>query len=98
MRVVVATGIALAVVGMVIALPDVSRAAFPWFDPFRTETMVSPEPGVPWKPRDPLPAVPALDVPVPFDPDKELTLPELTAYALRNNPQTREAWFAAQAE
>jgi len=29
--------------------------------------------------------------------DKALTLPELTEFALRNNPRTRQAWYAARA-
>lgn len=50
-----------------------------------------------WRSPDALPSVP----PAPTSPlpvaARPLSLPELTEFALRNNPRTREAWFAARA-
>ena len=68
-----------------------------WSDPFRTSTDVSPSPGVPWEPRQPLPTITAPDVAPQPTTSAPLTLAELTEYALRNNPRTRQAWFAARA-
>jgi TolC family type I secretion outer membrane protein len=90
------TRITLVVVGTWVLIVGTGGTAFPWVDPFRTETAVAPEPGVPWRSPSPLPALPDLGAPEPPDASQPLTLPELTDFALRNNPQTREAWFAAQ--
>jgi outer membrane protein len=68
-----------------------------WSDPFRTSSDVSPSPGVPWEPRQPLPTITAPDVAPQPATSAPLTLAELTEYALRNNPRTRQAWFAARA-
>lgn len=65
--------------------------------PFDTERYVSPAPNLKWEPALALPEVkepqrarlPAGTAP--------LSLPELTEMALRNNPKTRQAWFAARA-
>jgi len=66
-------------------------------DPFGTERYVPAAPGMIWRSPDALPSVP----PAPTSPlpvaDRPLSLPELTEFALRNNPRTREAWFAARA-
>jgi len=66
-------------------------------DPFGTERYVPTAPGVMWQSPDALPQVP----PAPTSPlpagDRPLSLPELTEFALRNNPRTRQAWFAARA-
>jgi outer membrane protein TolC len=67
------------------------------FDPFDTAKSVTRDPGIRWEPNVPLPAV---DVPgsgeqLPIT--RPLSLPELTEYALRNNPRTRQAWLAAVA-
>jgi outer membrane protein TolC len=90
------TRITLVVVGAWGIIFGAGETAFSWFDPFRTDAAVAPEPGVPWRPPSPLPASPDLGAPEPPDASKALTLPELTEFALRNNPQTREAWFAAK--
>lgn len=66
-------------------------------DPFDTERYVPAAPGRIWRSPDALPPVP----PAPTSPlpvaDRPLSLPELTEFALRNNPRTRQAWFAARA-
>jgi outer membrane protein len=68
-----------------------------WSDPLGVLRDVSPAPGVPWQPSRPLPSVPTPEVaPQPTSTDP-LSLAELTEYALRNNPRTRQAWFAARA-
>jgi len=66
-------------------------------DPFGIEQRVVPAPHQSWQPAEPLPAVP---VPLQAEPPRStapLSLPELTEFALRNNPRTRQAWFAARA-
>lgn len=66
-------------------------------DPFGTERYVPAAPGVRWQSPDALPQVPAApggQLPVAARP---LSLPELTEFALQNNPRTRQAWFAARA-
>jgi len=68
-----------------------------WRDPFRTDATVAPRPGVLWESQQALPQVPAppaIQAPLPTN---ALTLPELTEFALRNNPRARQAWFAARA-
>src|SRR5215213_9389997 len=66
-------------------------------DPYKTETRVSPAPHRVWEAERPLPPVPQPGTaPVPTS-AVPLTLPELTEYALRNNPRARQAWFAARA-
>ena len=66
-------------------------------DPFGTERYVPAAPGVRWQSPDALPQVP--DAPVGQLPvaARPLSLPELTEFALQNNPRTRQAWFAARA-
>ena len=66
-------------------------------DPFGTDRYVPAAPGVRWQSPDALPQVP--DAPSGKLPvaDRPLSLPELTEFALQNNPRTREAWFAARA-
>lgn len=66
-------------------------------DPRGVEAKTAPEPHRYWQPDKPLPAVTApvrTEQPVG---KALLTLPELTEFALRNNPKTRQAWFAARA-
>jgi outer membrane protein TolC len=46
---------------------------------------------------EPLPVVAVPNTAGSVATDSSLTLPELTEFALRNNPRTRQAWFAAQA-
>jgi len=68
-----------------------------WQDPLRKDSQTAPALGTFWTPQNALPAVPrppTTPVPVSASP---LSLPELTEYALRNNPRSREAWLAARA-
>lgn len=66
-------------------------------DPFGTERYVPAAPGIRWQSPDALPQVP--DAPSGQLPAaaRPLSLPELTEFALQNNPRTRQAWFAARA-
>jgi len=66
-------------------------------DPFNTERYVPSAAGVRWQSPDPLPLVPVPSSAALPVGDRPLSLPELTEYALRNNPRTRQAWFAARA-
>ena len=66
-------------------------------DPLSTGKRVSPAPNLRWEPTQPLPAVLAPSLALELPGAAALTLPELTEYALRNNPKTRQAWFAARA-
>jgi len=68
-----------------------------WRDPFGVEQRTSPAPNKPWEPMEPLPVVAVPNTAGSVATDSSLTLPELTEFALRNNPRTRQAWFAAQA-
>lgn len=67
-------------------------------DPFAVESLVAPAPHQAWRPAKPLPSVgtPAA-APESLPGSAPLSLPELTEFALRNNPRTRQAWFAARA-
>jgi len=66
-------------------------------DPFGTDRYVPAAPGVLWQSPDALPQVPPVrSASLPLE-DRPLSLPELTEFALQNNPRTREAWFAARA-
>ncbi len=66
-------------------------------DPFDTGRYVPSSPGVRWQSPVELPRVP--DPPGTPSPsaDRLFTLPELTEFALQNNPKTRQAWYAARA-
>jgi outer membrane protein len=67
------------------------------YDPFDTEATVAPSPGMRWEP-DKLPSAaarPPARQPLPTK--APLTLAELTELALKNNPRSRQAWFAARA-
>lgn len=78
----------------------VSASAFSdWsiHDPWDLNQRAAPEPGTQWVPAQPLPVVPAPQNAVSGPGAQPLTLPELTELALRNNPKTRQAWFAARA-
>lgn len=68
-----------------------------WSDPFNTDSKVAPAPGVRWDSPGPLPAVKAPAQAEQIRGAAPLTLPELTEFALRNNPRTRQAWLAARA-
>jgi outer membrane protein TolC len=65
-------------------------------DFFDTERYVPAAPGMRWQPAFPLPQVP--DPPaISLPGERPLSLPELTEFALLNNPRTRQAWHAARA-
>lgn len=66
-------------------------------DPFGVGERVAPAPGVRWEPTERLPPVPVPSQSEQLRSDTPLSLPELTEFALRNNPRTRQAWFAARA-
>ncbi len=68
-----------------------------WRDPFGVDGMTSPRPDRKWEPLEPLPTVTAPKSAGELAGNQPLTLPELTEFALRNNPRTRQAWFAARA-
>ena len=86
------------------ALATVLAAALPaahaqsWLqDPLGTEKKVSPAPEKRWEQSQPLPVVPVPEAFGNLDMARPLTLPELTEFALRNNPRTRQAWYSARA-
>jgi outer membrane protein TolC len=83
----------------VLAFPLPARSQPFWnywrYDPFETGRGVSPAPGTRWEPTAPLPTVPIPPLGEQLPTTRFLTLPELTEFALRNNPRTRQAWFAA---
>jgi outer membrane protein TolC len=68
-----------------------------WRDPLGMERRTAPGPEKRWEPDRLLPEVPALETSGALATANPLTLPELTEYALQNNPRTRQAWFAARA-
>jgi len=69
-----------------------------WKDPFGVEQRTSPAPNQRWESKEPLPQVaPPRAAHEPISTDGPLALPQLTEYALLNNPRTRQAWFAARA-
>ena len=91
----------LLAVATVFALPlsaDAQALQNNWrSDPFGTERSIAPEPGTRWEPTSPLPEVPLPEVTGDLPTNRALALAELTEFALRNNPRTRQAWFAALA-
>ena len=87
-------------VALAIAWPVARAQSFipGWMrDPFGVEQMTSPGPERRWEPNEPLPAVAVPDSSESLTGNGALTLPELTEFALRTNPRTRQAWFAARA-
>lgn len=66
-------------------------------DPFAADGSVAPAPHLRWEPSQPLPAVGATVVDGQLTRNLPLSLPELTEFALRNNPRTRQSWLAARA-
>lgn len=94
------TGFMISVVPVAVitlfAAADV-RAQWPDWDPFSTQSKVAPSPQLRWESQQILPTVgqnaPAGDLAK----NQPLTLPELTEFALRNNPRTRQSWLAARA-
>jgi outer membrane protein len=90
-------GSAARCIGVALAVAGTHSYAQWWKDPFGTDAMTAPAPDKRWEPTSPLPVVtpgmPTESLPV----DRALSLPELTEFALRNNPRTRQAWFGARA-
>ncbi len=68
-----------------------------WRDPFGVDQKTAPAPERPWEPDKQLPVVPVPESTGTLGSGQPLTLPELTEFALRNNPRTRQAWFGARA-
>lgn len=66
-------------------------------DPFGTDSSVSPAPYLRWESTLPLPTVGTPVVDGQLTRNLPLSLPELTEFALRNNPRTRQSWLAARA-
>lgn len=66
-------------------------------DPFGTDGKVAPAPNLRWESALPLPAVGASAATGELARNQPLSLPELTEFALRNNPRTRQSWLAARA-
>ena len=85
-----AAGVALVGVGS-------SADAQWWKDPFKTEQMTAPSPHQRWESPVPLPGFTPTAPAESLRSEQPLTLPELTEFGLRNNPRTRQAWFAARA-
>lgn len=67
------------------------------FDPYGVDAKTAPAPGVLWESTEPLPVVTTPTLTDQLSGANLLSLPELTEFALRNNPKTRQAWFAARA-
>jgi outer membrane protein len=84
------------VVALLLTLSMVSQAvsADSRADFFGTERYVPVAPGSHWQPPFALPQVPNAQSAVPAG--HPLSLPELTEFALQNNPRTRQAWYAAR--
>jgi outer membrane protein TolC len=68
-----------------------------FIDPRGVEAKTAPDPSQYWQPARALPDVTAPPRVEQLSDKAPLTLPELTEFALRNNPKTRQAWFAARA-
>ena len=66
-------------------------------DPWGADGSVSPAPHLRWESSLPLPAVSATATTGELARNPSLSLPELTEFALRNNPRTRQSWLAARA-
>jgi outer membrane protein TolC len=66
-------------------------------DPFGADNSVAPAPHLRWEPSLPLPTVGTPVVDGQLTRNLPLSLPELTEFALRNNPRTRQSWLAARA-
>src|SRR5258707_11948012 len=66
-------------------------------DPLVMERMTAPAPEKSWEPDKRLPLIPVPEFSGALGSGQPLTLPELTEYALRSNPRTRQSWFAARA-
>jgi outer membrane protein len=78
-------------------LAPVMRCEAAISDPWGIEKLVAPAPHRPWRPEQPLPVVPMPMQTEQFPGTAPLALPQLTEFALRNNPRTRQTWLAARA-
>lgn len=76
-----------------------THAAAQWSaqDPFNTGSQVSPAPFMRWESTIKLPEVGGPAPTAELSNAQPLSLPELTEFALRNNPRTRQTWLAARA-
>ncbi len=68
-----------------------------WSDPFGAGGRTAAEPHLRWENNLPLPQVGLPEVSGELARNQPLSLPELTEFALRNNPRTRQSWLAARA-
>lgn len=68
-----------------------------WRDPFATQGSTAAEPHLRWETHLPLPEVGLPQAASELARNQPLSLPELTEFALRNNPRTRQSWLAARA-
>ncbi len=84
--------------GWVVVFPASSQAQF-YKDPFGDFGKISPSASKQWRPDGSLPSLdlPNLSAREGLPQDHELSLPELTEYALEHNPATSQAWYAARA-
>jgi outer membrane protein TolC len=90
----VAAGICVAA-AFSIAWPDVRAQS--WLQDPLGVMRTAPSPEKPWEPDRELPTLPRPQVLGRLDSERSLSLPELTEFALRNNPRTRQAWYTARA-
>ncbi len=74
-------------------------AAAQWagFDPFKPDSRAASAPNLRWETNITLPAVGTTQQTGELAVGRPLSLPELTEFALRNNPRTRQSWLAARA-
>ena len=95
----VLVGCALVPGGVDAAESDRVRDGSIFRDPYHVEALTSPAPNRRWVPDAVLPALPAPG-PAALPPELRdpLSLAQLTDLALRLNPRTRQAWFAARVE
>lgn len=76
------------------ALPAAAQSI--WSDPFGTNGSTVAEPHLRWEGALPLP-IGSPQTTGELARNQPLSLPELTEFALRNNPRTRQSWLAARA-
>ncbi|MBC7781392.1 MAG: TolC family protein [Proteobacteria bacterium] len=76
-------------------IPSSGAAEQWWRDPLQLERLITQNPEQAWG-GNRLPTIPKPSAELP-NPERPLTLAELTDLSLRNNPQTRVAWQAARA-
>ncbi|MEN9782701.1 MAG: hypothetical protein RJA24_44 [Pseudomonadota bacterium] len=87
-----------ALTGALLLFLAATHAAAQWdADPFGTSKQVAPAPHLRWESSVVLPTVGAAVPSGDLAKNLPLSLPELTEYALRNNPRTRQSWLAARA-